>query len=248
MGERTRLPAGIAACLFDLDGVVTRTAQVHAAAWKQAFDPFLESHAAGAAVHRFDSDLDYAAYVDGRPRNDGVRTFLASRGITLPEGAPDDPPTRETVHGLGRRKNELVQELIARDGVAVYEGSVQFLDAIREAGLASALVTSSANAAAVLDAAGLRHAFAVTVDGALAQELGLPGKPAPDYFLEAARRLRVSPEHAAVFEDALAGVAAGHAGGFGLVVGVDRADHADELRDAGADIVVEDLAELIGRR
>ena len=165
--------------------------------------------------------------------------------LALPEGTPADPPSAETVHGVGRRKNELVQALIARDGVAVYEGSVRFLEATREAGLACALVTLSENAAAVLRAAGLEHAFAVTVDGALTHELGLAGKPAPDAFLEAARRLDIAPARAAVFEDALAGVAAGRAGGFGLVVGVDRIGQRDELRAAGADIVVADLAELV---
>lgn len=246
MTGRLRLADGIGACLFDLDGVLTRTAEVHAAAWKQTFDAFLQRRGVrGAAGRPFDIEDDYAEYVDARPRSDGVRSFLASRGIALAEGMPDEPPSADTVHGLARRKNELVQELIARDGVAAYEGSVRFLAATRDAGLACALVTSSENAMAVLRAAGLQHAFMVTVDGALAHDLGLAGKPAPDFFLEAARRLRVAPAHAAVFEDALAGVAAGRAGGFGLVVGVDRAGRGDELRAAGADIVVEDLAELI---
>ena len=247
MTARVRLPGGIAACLFDLDGVLTRTAEVHAAAWKQAFDAFLRRHGArGAAARPFDAERDYAAYVDGRPRADGVRAFLEARGVALPEGTPDDPPTAQTVHGLARRKNELVRGLIARDGVAAYEGSVRFLAATSAAGLACALVTSSENATAVLRAAGLEHAFAVTVDGALARDLGLAGKPAPDFFLEAARRLEVPPARAAVFEDALAGVSAGRAGEFGLVVGVDRVGRADELRAAGADIVVQDLGELVG--
>lgn len=250
MTGRLSLPDGIAACLFDLDGVITRTAEVHAAAWKQTFDAFLARRCAeGATATRpFDVDGDYIAYVDGRPRADGVRTFLASRGITLPEGSPRDPAAADTVHGLGRGKNELVQERIARDGVAAYEGSVRFLAATSEAGLACALVTSSENASAVLNAAALEHAFEVTVDGAVADELGLPGKPAPDVFLEAARRLDVAPVRAAVFEDALAGVAAGRAGGFGLVVGVDRLGQRDKLRAAGADVVVEDLAELLSER
>jgi beta-phosphoglucomutase family hydrolase len=247
---RLRLPDRIAACLFDLDGVLTRTAEVHAAAWKQTFDLFLRRRSAGGEEDRspFDAEHDYAAYVDGRPRHDGVRAFLAARGIALPEGSPGDPPTAETVHGLARRKNELVQELIARDGVAAYEGSVRLLAAIRETGMACALVTSSENAGAILRAAGLEHTFGATVDGVIAHDLGLAGKPAPDFFLEAARRLGVAPADAAVFEDALAGVAAGRAGGFGLVVGVDRAGQADQLRLAGADVVVEDLAELIGER
>lgn len=244
------LPEDITACLFDLDGVLTRTAEVHAAAWKLTFDAFLGSHGTGdtAATRPFDTAGDYATYVDGKPRDDGVRSFLASRGIELAEGSPDDPASANTVHGLARSKNEMLQALIARDGVAAYEGSVRFLAAVRDAGLACALVTSSENATAVLEAAGLRHAFMVTVDGALARELGLAGKPAPDGFLEAARRLGVAPEHAAVFEDALAGVAAGRRGQFGLVVGVDRVGQSDELRTAGADFVVGDLAELVASR
>jgi beta-phosphoglucomutase family hydrolase len=239
------LPDAITACLFDLDGVLTRTAELHAAAWKQAFDTFLRDR--GLRV-LFDAGADYEAYVDGRPRLDGVRSFLASRGIELPEGSPHDEASAETVHGLGGRKNELVQKLMAERGVRAYGGSVAFLDAVRAAGLARAVVTSSENAEAVLEAAGLDIAFEVKVDGALAQELGLAGKPAPDAFLEAARRLGVAPRQAAVFEDALAGVAAGRAGGFGLVVGVDRTGHADELRASGADRVVADLAELIDGR
>jgi beta-phosphoglucomutase family hydrolase len=250
MSGQLRLPDGVVACLFDLDGVLTRTAEVHAAAWKQTFDAFLQRRRVrGAGPERpFDADRDYAAYVDGRPRSDGVRVFLASRGITLPQGNPGDPPSADTVHGVARRKNELVEALIARHGVAAYEGSVRFLAATRDAGLACALVTSSENATAVLRAAGLQHAFTVTIDGALAHELGLDGKPAPDVFLEAARRLHVKPVEAAVFEDALAGVAAARAGRFGLVVGVDRVGQGDELRAAGADIVVEDLAELVRDR
>jgi beta-phosphoglucomutase family hydrolase len=241
------LPDGITACLFDLDGVLTRTAGLHAAAWKQTFDRFLRERSVeeGAPPIPFDPKADYAAYVDGKPRSDGVRSFLASRRLELPDGSPDDPASANTVHGLARRKNELVRALIARDGVAAYPGSVRFLAAVRRAGLASALVTSSENATAVLRSTGLEHEFGVTVDGGVAHALGLAGKPAPDVFLEAARRLHVAPAHAAVFEDALAGVAAGRAGDFGLVVGVDRARRRDELRAAGADIVVEDLCELL---
>lgn len=246
MTRQLLLPDDIAACLFDLDGVLTRTAEVHAAAWKQTFDEFLRRHDGGGTTARpFDIEGDYAAYVDGRPRSDGVRTFLAARGIELPEGTLADAPSEDTVHGIARRKNELVQELIARHGVAAYAGSVKFLEATRAAGLACALVTSSENATPVLRAAGLEHAFMATVDGALAHELELAGKPAPDFFLEAARRLAVAPAHAAVFEDALAGVAAGRAGRFGLVVGVDRVGQGDDLRAAGADVVVDDLAELV---
>lgn len=243
MRGRLRLPETISACLFDMDGVLTRTAKLHAAAWKQTFDAFLAGRT--AAVGPFDAVADYDTYVDGKPRADGVRSFLASRGIELPEGSPADPPSAPTVHGLGRRKNELVQELMAERGVTAYPGSVRFLAAVEEAGLGQAVVTSSENATAVLRAAGLERAFDVQVDGAVANELGLAGKPAPDIFLEAARRLGVTPEQAAVFEDALAGVAAGRAGGFGLVVGVDRAGEAAELRAQGADLVVGDLAELI---
>ncbi len=248
MRGRLRLPETIAACLFDLDGVLTRTAELHAAAWKQTFDTFLRGLASrgGGSLVPFDAVADYDTYVDGRPRADGVRSFLASRGIRLPEGPPADPSAEETVHGLGLRKNELVHELMTERGVAAYEGSVRFLAAVQEAGLGRAVVTSSENADATLRAAGLEHAFDVQVDGAVAHELGLAGKPAPDVFLEAARRLGGEPQHAAVFEDALAGVAAGRAGGFGFVVGVDRADEAAELRAGGADIVVGDLADLIG--
>lgn len=237
-----RLPRTITACLFDLDGVLTRTAELHAEAWKQAFDPFLRSR---GDVSPFDARADYDAYVDGKPRLDGVRSFLASRGIELPEGSPDDAPAAETVHGLGTRKNELVHALMAERGVAAYAGSLRFLAATRAAGLRRAVVTSSENADAVLQAAGLGGEFDVRVDGAVARELGLAGKPAPDVFLEGARRLGVEPAQAAVFEDAVAGVAAGHAGGFGLVVGVDRGGEAVELRAAGADVVVADLDELL---
>ncbi len=248
MSDGLRLPETITACLFDLDGVLTRTAKLHAAAWKQTFDELLRRRAtaAGATPADFDAVADYDAYVDGRPRADGVRSFLASRGIELAEGSPADPTSADTVSGVGRRKNELVGELMAQRGVAPYEGSVRFLAAVRKAGLGVAVVTSSENAGAVLRAAGLGGAFDVQVDGVVAHELGLAGKPAPDVFEEAARRLGVTPGQAAVFEDALAGVAAGRAGGFGLVVGVDRSGEAAELRTHGADVVVSDLAELIG--
>ncbi|MHB1568979.1 MAG: beta-phosphoglucomutase family hydrolase [Solirubrobacteraceae bacterium] len=241
------LAGHISSCLFDLDGVLTRTAELHAAAWKETFDDLLRRRAArdGAAFVPFDAVGDYDASVDGRPRADGIRAFLASRGVQLPEGAPSDPPSADTVHSLGARKNDLVLALMAERGVRSYEGSVSFLAAAAEAGLSLALVTSSENADAVLSAAGLAGRFAVCVDGSVARELGLAGKPSPDVFLEAARRLGVAPAHAAVFEDALAGVAAGHAGGFGLVVGVDRDGQATALSDSGADLVVSDLADLI---
>lgn len=247
---RLELPDGITACLLDLDGVITPTAEIHAQAWKLMFDAFLlerarVSPASPATVAPFDAVGDYQAHVDGRPRLDGVRAFLAARGIALPEGRPGDAPVRDTVHGLAARKNEMVEELLARRGVVPYDGTVRFLHAARDAGVACAVVTSSENATAVLSAAGLADAFAALVDGLVAKEAGLAGKPAPDVFLEAARRLNVAPAHAAVLEDAEAGVMAGRTGGFGLVVGVDRTGHTGGLRAAGADIVVSDLADLL---
>jgi beta-phosphoglucomutase family hydrolase len=241
------LPPPIRACLFDLDGVLTQTARVHAAAWKQMFDEFLRKHATqtGTPFVPFDRVHDYDEYVDGKPRYDGVRSFLASRGIELPEGAPTDAPGAATVRGLGDRKNELVLELIERQGVQVYEGSVRYVRAVRDAGLHTAVVSASANCRQVLAAAGITDLFAVVVDGVVAEREHLKGKPAPDTFLAAARKLHVSPAEAAVFEDALAGVAAGRAGNFGFVVGVDRVGQAEALRARGADVVVSDLAELL---
>ncbi|NUH43577.1 beta-phosphoglucomutase family hydrolase [Streptomyces samsunensis] len=238
------LPDGVRACLFDLDGVLTRTAVVHAAAWKQMFDEFLRRRD-GAAFRPFDSAHDYDEYVDGRPRADGVRTFLASRGIDLPDGEPDDPPDRDTVYGLGNRKNILVLEKIRKEGVEAYPGSVRFVAAVRAEGLRTAVVSSSANCRDVLIAAGIEDLFEVRIDGVVAAERKLPGKPHPDTFLEAGRELDTGPEAAAVFEDALAGMEAGRSGHFGCVVGVDRVGQADALRAHGADIVVEDLAELL---
>jgi beta-phosphoglucomutase family hydrolase len=241
------LPDNIRACLFDLDGVLTRTAVVHAAAWKAMFDEFLQrrSEQTGEPFVPFDSKADYDRYVDGKPRYDGVRSFLASRGIELPEGSPDDPPDADTVAGLGNRKNDLVLALLRRDGVEAYEGSVRYVEAVHEAGLPCAVVSSSANTQEVLQAAGLEHLFELRVDGLTARAENLKGKPAPDTFLAAARKLGVEPAAAAVFEDALAGVEAGRAGDFGRVVGVDRTGQADALREHGADVVVQDLSELL---
>ncbi|MCL2555259.1 MAG: beta-phosphoglucomutase family hydrolase [Actinomycetia bacterium] len=241
------LPDGVRACLFDLDGVLTPTALVHAAAWKEMFDAFLRDRD-GAGFRPFDPVEDYDAYVDGRPRADGVRTFLASRDIELPEGEEDDPPEAVTVHGLGNRKNELVLEKIRTEGVQAYPGSVRYVEAVRAAGLKTAVVSSSANCRDVLVSAGIEHLMDVRVDGLTIHELGLRGKPKPDTFLQAAQDLGVTAAQSAVFEDALVGMDAGREGQFGYVVGVDRADQAEELHRHGADVVVTDLAELLGRR
>ena len=241
------LPEQIRACLFDLDGVLTQTATVHAAAWKEMFDAFLERRAerTGEKFLPFDAVSDYHRLVDGKPRADGVRSFLAARGIALPPGEPMDGPAVETVYGLGNRKNELVLAKIRASGVAVYESSVRYVRVVHAAGLPQAVVSSSANAVPVLEVTGLIDLFDVRIDGVLAMERGLRGKPAPDTYLEAARALHVEPAQAAVFEDALAGVEAGRAGGFGFVVGVDRSGQAEALRQLGADVVVRDLAELM---
>jgi beta-phosphoglucomutase family hydrolase len=243
------LPPEIEACLFDLDGVLTQTAKVHAAAWKTMFDEFLRQRAQdrGEEFREFDAVDDYDEYVDGKPRYEGVRSFLDSRSIDLPQGSPSDPPQADTVDGLGNRKNELVLELIHRDGVQPYEGSVRYVKAARDAGLRRAVVSSSTNCHDVLVAAGILDLFEEIVDGVVAEREHLKGKPAPDTFLAAARKLGVQPAHAAVFEDALAGVEAGRAGSFGCVVGVDRVGQADALKRHGADVVVQDLAELLER-
>ncbi|HEX6872786.1 MAG TPA: beta-phosphoglucomutase family hydrolase [Micromonosporaceae bacterium] len=243
------LPDHVTACLFDLDGVLTQTARVHNAAWTEVFDEVLRDWAAdhGEPFRPFDPADDYNSYVDGRPRADGVRTFLASRDIVLPDGAPDDPPTALTVHGVGNRKNELLLRLIRERGVDVYPGSVRYLHAARDAGLRRAVVSASANCREVLAAAGLEDLVEVRVDGQLAAAESLRGKPYPDTFLAGAARLGVPAAQAVVFEDAVAGVEAGRAGDFGFVVGVDRVGHADDLRRHGASIVVRDLAELLDR-
>ncbi len=238
------LPEDIEACLFDLDGVVTRTAVVHAAAWKEMFDAFLRERD-GEGFAPFTA-ADYDAYVDGRPRADGVRTFLASRGIELPAGGPEDPPAAATVHGLGNRKNELLLARIRTDGVEPYDSTLAYLHAVRARGLRTAIVSSSANCRDVLRSIDAEDLFDVRIDGVVAAGRGLPGKPAPDTFLAAAAELGVEPARAAVFEDALAGMDAGRAGKFGYVVGVDRVGQAEALYAHGADTVVTDLSELGG--
>ncbi len=228
-----RVPEGIKALLFDLDGVLTQTSKVHFAAWKEMFDAFLAERGDGEF-----SERDYAEYVDGKPRLDGVRSFLEARGIE---------PEPALVERLGTRKNDLVLKLIDEQGVERYDGSIAFVEAARAAGHRCAVVSSSNNCEQVLKAAGIDHLFEARVDGLVAEREGLRGKPAPDTFLEGARRLGASAAESAVFEDAIAGVQAGRAGGFGWVVGVDRIDQADALREQGADIVVQDLGELVVR-
>ena len=241
------LPDSIEACLFDLDGVLTQTAKVHAAAWKDMFDEFLRDYAAetGSRFVPFDAHGDYDRYVDGKPRLDGTRDFLRARRIDLPEGAEDDSPGAHTVHGLSNRKNDLVLAKIRDDGVEVYPGSVDYVREVRAAGLRTAVVSSSANTRDVLECTQIRDLFDVVVDGLVARDQHLPGKPAPDTFLAGARELDAAAAEAAVFEDALAGVAAGRAGRFGFVVGVDRVGQAAALREHGADVVVGDLSELL---
>lgn len=244
------LPDGVKACLFDLDGVLTDTARVHTRAWKGMFDAYLEWRAqrAHTAFVPFDRVHDYRTYIDGKMREDGVRSFLASRDIDLPEGDPSDSNTSETVNGLGNRKNALFLQLLQKDGVEVFEGSRRYLEAVHAAGIPAAVVSSSANTEQILEITGLDKLVTQRVDGITIRDEHLNGKPAPDSFLRGARLLGVSPAHAAVFEDALAGVAAGRAGKFGLVVGVDRLGQADALLDNGADVVVTDLAQLLEKQ
>ena len=244
------LPDGIRACLFDLDGVLTKTAKVHAAAWKAMFDEYLRNRAerTSAPFVPFDPIADYDEYVDGKPRYEGVASFLASRGIELPRGEPSDPPHSETIDGLGNRKNELVLRMIREQGVEAYEGSVRFVKSARDAGLRRAVVSSSTNCHDVLAAAGIEELFEARIDGVVAEREHLRGKPQPDTFLAGARAVGVEPAEAAVFEDALAGVAAGRAGHFGFVVGVDRVGQAEGLRQHGADVVVQDLDDLLDGR
>jgi beta-phosphoglucomutase family hydrolase len=241
------LPDTVRACLFDLDGVLTDTASVHKKAWKAMFDSYLRDRAkrTGEQFVPFEIDADYLTCIDGKKREDGVRSFLAARGITLPEGEPDDDPSAETVHGLGNRKNELFHQTIHEDGVKVFDGSRRYLEAVADAGLAVAVVSSSSNTGEVLETTGLDKFVQQRVDGVTMREEHIEGKPAPDSFLRAAELLGVTPAEAAVFEDALAGVEAGRRGHFGRVVGVDRVGQGEALRRNGADVVVTDLAELL---
>lgn len=239
------LPTGITVCLFDLDGVLTDTASVHSAAWKQTFDEFLEARD-GAGFTPF-TEQDYESHVDGEPRADGVRDFLASRGIHLPEGHPDDPPDAPTVNGVGNRKNELLLGRIHTDGVRVYDGSRKYLQAARDAGLRRFVVSSSANTTDVLAVTGLDQYVEGQIDGNTLRDRRIKGKPAPDSFLAGAALAGVDPGAAAVFEDAVAGVQAGRSGRFGYVVGVNRLgeQHAADLERQGATVVVDDLARLL---
>ncbi|MGL4172978.1 MAG: beta-phosphoglucomutase family hydrolase [Actinomycetota bacterium] len=241
------LPEGITACLFDLDGVLTDTASVHTIAWAEIFDTYLRDRAGrtGDSFVAFDPEADYQRYVDARPRPDGVRTFLASRGIQLPEGNPDDPPGTETVYGLGNRKDQIFTHALNSHGIQVFGGAKRYLEAVTRAGMLVAVVSGSAHAAEVLQRSGLQHFVQVRVDGITLKEQRLAGKPSPDSFRYAAQGLGVHPSNAAVFEDAVTGVRAGRAGGFGLIVGVDDGAHADALRVNGADIVVGKLSELL---
>jgi len=241
------LPNRVKACLFDLDGVLTRTAEVHAAAWKEMFDGYLRRRAeqTGGEFVAFDAADDYDEFVDGKPRYEGVRSFLDSRGIELPQGEQSDPPDAETVDGLGNAKNEIVLRMIRDQGVEAYEGSVRYVRAAREGGLRRAVVSSSTNCRDVLVAAGIEDLFEARIDGVVADREHLKGKPSADTFLAGAKALGVEAGEAAVFEDALAGVEAGRAGRFACVIGVDRAGQAEALREHGADIVVKDLAELL---
>ncbi len=236
------LPPSVRVCLFDLDGVLTKTATVHFAAWKRTFDEFLKRYEPGQPEF---SQLDYNRYVDGKHRADGVRGFLASRGIVLDEGSPGDPPDAASVQAIATRKNEMVLRELEEHGVEVYPGSVDYLRAVKAAGLPTAVVTASANGEKVIAAGGFADLIDERVDGLVAARDGLRGKPEPDTFLAGARLLSADPAEAVVFEDAISGVAAGRTGGFGYVVGVDRVGQADALREAGADVVVTDLSELL---
>jgi beta-phosphoglucomutase family hydrolase len=241
------LPEKVRACLFDLDGVLTDTASVHTKAWKAMFDAYLSERAkrTGENFVPFDAAADYRQYVDGKKREDGVRSFLSSRGIELPDGGPDDPDDAETIYGLGNRKNDMFQQVLHADGVKVFDGSRRYLEAASAAGLGIAVVSSSANTRDILEITGLDRFVQKRVDGVTLRDEHIAGKPAPDSYLRGAQLLNVGPDAAAVFEDALSGVQAGRAGNFGFVVGVDRVGQAEDLRRNGADVVVTDLAELL---
>jgi beta-phosphoglucomutase family hydrolase len=240
-------PQKFDAVLFDMDGVLTATAKVHAASWKKMFDGFLKKRAAetGQPCKPFDIKTDYKLYVDGKLRDEGVRSFLESRSIKLPFGEAGDPPERETVSGLGNRKNELVNKIIETEGVDIYEGSIALVRLLRQEGIKTAVVSASKNCETVLNVTGITDLFDVMVDGNVAARLGLPGKPAPDTFLQAAKMLDTEPQRAVVVEDAISGVQAGRAGNFGLVIGVDRHGEPDSLKNNGANIVVDDLDKFL---
>ena len=240
-------PQKFDAVLFDMDGVLTATAKVHAASWKKMFDGFLKKRAAetGQPCKPFDIKTDYKLYVDGKLRDEGVSSFLESRSIKLPSGEAGDPPEQETVSGLGNRKNELVNKIIETEGVDIYEGSIALVRLLRQEGIKTAVVSASKNCETVLNVTGITDLFDVMVDGNVAARLGLPGKPAPDTFLQAAKMLDTEPQRAVVVEDAISGVQAGRAGNFGLVIGVDRHGEPDSLKNNGADIVVDDLDKFL---
>ncbi len=247
MSPALGLPEKVRACLFDLDGVLTDTASVHTKAWKATFDDYLSARAkrTGDPFVPFDPGADYREYVDGKKREDGVRSFLGSRGIELPDGSPDDPGDAETVYGLGNRKNDMFQKVLHDDGVKVFDGSRRYLEAVSKAGLGIAVVSASANTPDILKVTGLDKFIQQRVDGNTLRDEHIAGKPAPDSYLRGAQLLGVGADAAAVFEDALSGVQAGRAGNFGFVVGVDRVGQADDLRRNGADVVVTDLGELL---
>ena len=249
MQQKVKLPADIRACLFDMDGVLTQTAKLHSEAWKAMFDTFLKTRAEadGNEFVPFDIATDYVKYVDGRLRQDGVRAFLESRGIHLPEGSPDDDENQQTINGLGTRKNNRVVEMIRTEGVETFPDAIAFLDAVRSAGFKTAVVSASKNTPDVLRVTNLADKFDYVMHGGIAGELGLPGKPAPDTFMAAAEALGETPASCAVLEDAISGVLAGRDGKFSYVIGVDRVNHGDELRANGADIVLRNLEDLVVR-
>jgi beta-phosphoglucomutase family hydrolase len=243
----TVTPDKFDAVLFDLDGVITATAKIHALAWKQAFDEFLKKRASGQDFKPFDKQSDYEDYVDGLPRYDGAQKFLESRHIDIPYGSPDDPPDKETVCGIANNKNARFDQALKTEAVEVYDGTVAWIRHLRKAGIKIAVVSSSAHCKAILKNAGLSDLFDARMDGDVAKQLQLKGKPAPDTYLKAAEMVNADAKRAVVVEDALAGVESGKNGGFGLVIGVDRKNHAKALKQHGADIVVTDLQEMLSR-